>query len=86
MKTGTIIYVAGEKPKGCESDAMDLFKKIETEADLIEIITPDSGHFDISDAWWSLTSRGMHRIICKSAGYTDTGNIQFTGRELRLCG
>jgi len=86
MKTGTIIYVAGGKPEGCKSDAMEIIKKMEPESDRIEIISPDSGHFDISDAWWLLISKGMHRIICKSARYTEAGNIQFTGHELRLCG
>jgi hypothetical protein len=41
---------------------------------------------DVLDAWWALLSKGMAHIICKMAVFGESGEIEFTGKELRLCG
>ncbi len=86
MKTGIIIYVVGEVPLyWSEKDEINI-RKLDSRADAVEIITTRTGHFDVLDAWWSLTSRGMARIICRLAEFSYTGNLILTGRELRLSG
>jgi hypothetical protein len=52
----------------------------------VEIVSRRHGHNDISDAWWSLTARGMHRIICLVAEYSNDSGLKFTDRQIRLCG
>ena len=47
---------------------------------------PGVGHFDISDAWWALTAKGMQQISCHMARCTDDGHLELTGKVLRLCG
>jgi len=86
MKSGVIIYVAGNAPQDwTENDEADV-RNLEAQADLIEIITTQTGHFDVLDAWRDLLSRGMSRVTCKMAVFGESGEIEFTGRELRLCG
>jgi hypothetical protein len=53
---------------------------------LIEIITTKTGHFDVLDAWWHLLSKGMSLVTCKMAVFRECGEIEFTGKQLRLCG
>lgn len=86
MKTGIIIYIASDNLPDSDVDLEAAVSKLEIEADKIEFISATSGHFDISDAWWSLTIKGMQRIICKLAEFTSFGDLKLTGRELKLCG
>ena len=86
MKSGVIIYVAGDPPAGWTEDTQVNIKGLEPQADLIEIITRTTGHFDVPDAWWALLSRGMSHIVCKMGIFDESGDIEITGRELRLCG
>ena len=86
MKSGVIIYVAGNAPENwTEDDEVDL-RNSEPQANLVEIITTNTGHFDVLDAWWDLISRGMSLIICKMAVFDNTGRIEMTDKQLRLCG
>ena len=86
MKSGVIIYVTGNAPQDwTENDEADV-RNLEAQADLIEIITTQTGHFDVLDAWRDLLSKGMSLVICKMAVFSESGEIKFTGRELRLCG
>ncbi len=86
MKSGVIIYVAGDPPAGWTEDTQVNIKGLEPQADSIEIITRTTGHFDVPDAWWALLSRGMSHIVCKMGIFDESGDIEITGRELRLCG
>ena len=87
MKTGAIIYVAGEEPKeGLKQKPEKLVLNSGVQADRFEIITRVSGHFDIHDAWWSLIASGMQRILCMMAEIGDDGELRLTGRQMRLCG
>ena len=85
MKTGIIVYVIGD------DSAMDVGRqaaliKDKTRASRVELISAHHGHQDISDAWWSLTAAGMHRIVCMMAEYAGAGNLRLTGKQLQLCG
>ncbi len=86
MKSGVIIYVAGNAPENWTEDDEAHIKSTEPEADLVEIITTKTGHFDVLDAWRDLLSRGMSLITCKMAIFNESGEIKMTGQELRLCG
>jgi hypothetical protein len=86
VKTGLIVYVVGKEPAHWNVDAESTSIKQNIKADLVEIITVKTGHFDISDAWWSLLTRGMKRIVCRIGEFTPKGNLTLTGNELHLCG
>jgi len=86
MKSGVIIYVAGNAPRDWTEENETGIRDLESQADLIEIITTQTGHIDIPDAWRALLLKGMSRILCKMAIFNASGDIEFTGRELRLCG
>ena len=86
MKSGVIIYVAGNAPQDWTENDEAGVRNLESQADLIEIITTQTGHFDVLDAWRDLLSKGMSRVTFKMAVFGESGEIEFTGRELRLCG
>jgi hypothetical protein len=86
MKRGVIIYTAGEAPASWTEDKEKLVKASVVGAEAVEIITTRTGHFDVLDAWWSLNSKGMDYIECKLAMFTENGDLNDTGRILRLCG
>ena len=86
MKSGVIIYVAGDPPQDWTDDTKATIKGLEPQADLIEIITRTTGHLDIPDAWRALLSKGMSHIVCKMGIFGESGDIEITGKELRLCG
>lgn len=87
MKTGAIIYVAGENDcAGIPEDQGTIMKKFGLKADRWEIITHDTGPADIHDAWWRLLTQGMQRVICILAVVDENSEVQSTGRQMRLCG
>ena len=86
MKSGLIIYVVGKEPVNWDAEYELIVIKQKTKADLIEIITAKTGHFDILDAQWSLLTKGMQRINCMIGEFSPTGSLTLTGRKLRLCG
>jgi len=86
MKTGLIVYVVGTEPVDWDADSELRAIKRSSRADLIEIITVKSGHFDVLDAWWSLLTRGMKRIVCIIGEFTPNGNLTLKERKLCLCG
>ena len=86
MKSGLIIYVVGKEPPNWDADSDLKFLKQNTKADLIEVITAKTGHFDVLDAWLSLLTKGMKKITCIIGEFSKAGNITLTNRKLRLCG
>jgi hypothetical protein len=86
MKTGLIVYVVGAEPVDWDADSQLRAIKQSSQADLVEIITVKSGHFDVLDAWWSLLSRGMNRIVCIIGEFTPNGDLTLKKRKLCLCG
>jgi len=86
MKSGLIIYVVGKEPVNWDADYELMVIKQNTKADLVEIITANTGHFDVLDAWWSLLTKGMQRIVCMIGEFSPTGSLTITDRKLRLCG
>jgi hypothetical protein len=86
MKSGVIIYVAGNAPQHWTEEDERYIHNSVSQADLIEIITTKTGHRDVSDAWRALLVKGMSHISCKMAIFNETGQIEFTGKSLRLCG
>ena len=85
MKTGAIVYVVGKESLPKDFDMALALKNLEIDADRVELVSSGSGHFDIMDAWWSLTSKGMKRIVCMIAEIANGSNLKLTGREIQLC-
>ena len=86
MKTGIILYIVGDEPVTQTTNTEHLLNQLAQDAERIEVISRNTGHFDVSDAWWFLTAKGMQRILCVLAEYTKTGDLRLTGRSLQLCG
>ena len=86
MKTGAIVYVLGKENHYGNIDLEEAVRSLKIKADRVEIVSSTSGHFDIMDAWWLLTTKGMKKIICMLAEVGDQSAIKLTGREMRLCG
>jgi len=87
MKTGAIIYVTGERDcVGIPAEKGMFLKKHGIQADRWEIITHNTGPADIHDAWWRLLTKGMQQVLCLLAEVDNNGEIQLTGRQMRLCG
>jgi len=85
MKTGAIVYVVGKDNLSKDFDMELALKKLEIDAEKIELVSSGSGHFDIMDAWWLLTAKGMKRIICLIAEVVNGSDLILTGREIQLC-
>ena len=85
MKTGLIVYVVGTEP--AHWDAASEMKTIRqaSQADMVEIISIHWGHFDVLDAWRSLLTRGMKRVICMIGEFSPNGHLILQDRELCLC-
>ena len=86
MKSGLIIYVVGDEPPNWNTARESMAIKENTKADLVEIITANTGHFDVLDAWWSLLTKGMKRVSFMIGEFSPAGNLTLTSRELHLCG
>lgn len=85
MRTGVIVYVL-EKNFPIDKEP-ELAKEIRQyhQADDVEIVSCGQKHFDVMDAWWRLTARGMQRFICVFAGYAGKPDKAGNRRHLRLC-
>ena len=86
MKTGVILYVVGENPMGETTDIETEIKKLEPKTARVAVVAKNDGYFDISEAWWALTVKGMQRIICMVGEINAAGVLQMKNRTLRLCG
>ena len=86
MKTGAIIYVVGSSIRESDFDAENAVKNLNLKVNRIEVVFSRSNYFDIMDAWWSLTSKGMKLIRCFIAEIINGSELKLTGRELRICG
>jgi len=86
MKTGLIVYVVGTEPVDWDADYALRAIKQSSRADLVEIITVTSGHFDVLDAWWSLLTRVMRRIVFTIGEFMPNGDLTLKERKLCLCG
>ena len=51
MKSGVIIYVAGNAPQDWTEDDEIGIRNLESQADLNEKITTRTGNFDVQDSW-----------------------------------
>ena len=58
MKSGVIICAARSAPVTWTEDDEVSIKNAEAEADLVEIITTRTGHFDVLDAWHDFAFSG----------------------------
>ena len=86
MKTGVIVYVVGKESLDDTIDFEEAGKRLNIKADKVEVVSSIGGNFDVMDAWWLLTVKGMKRIICMSAEVINRSQLKLTGQELRLCG
>ena len=86
MKTGIIVYVVGENPMKEDIDIGAEVRRQQPGADRVELVAKNEGHFDISDAWWSLTAKGMQQILCIAGEITAAGRLRLKDHVLRLCG
>ena len=86
MKTGVIVYIVGGEGSYDDFDMKEAVRRLNINADRLEVVFSMSSNFDVMDAWWSLTAKGMKLIICMFAEVVNRSELKLTGRELRLCG
>ena len=86
MKTGIIVYVSGASVDQADFDIIEAASRLDIHADRVETVLGSSPCFDVMDAWWKLTTKGMKKVVCQFAEVTDNHQLRLTGRELRLCG
>ncbi len=86
MKTGVIIYVVGKESLNDTIDFEEASKRLNIKADRVEVVSSIPGNFDVMDAWWLLTVKGMKLIVCMIAEVINRSELKLTGQELRLCG
>jgi len=85
MKTGVIVYVVGKENIEKDFDMTEAVKNLKIKADKVEIVSSRFGHFNVMDAWWLLTTKGMKRIVCLIAEIGNNSGLRLTGREIQLC-
>jgi hypothetical protein len=86
MKKGVIIYAAGDAPRSWTESHEQLVRSSVPGAEAVEIITSGTGHYDVLDAWWALSAKGMAHIECRLAVFGEDDQLKETGRTIRLCG
>ena len=86
MKTGVSLYIVGGEGPYDDIDMEKAVKKLDLKADRVEAVYSRSSNFDVMDAWWSLTAKGIKQIVCMIAEIANGSGLRLTGRELRLCG
>lgn len=86
MKTGVIVYVTGNEELDDQIDFEQAARSLNLKADRVEVVSSIDGNYDVMDAWWSLTAKGMKLIVCKMADVVNRSRLELTGRELTLCG
>lgn len=85
MKTGIIVYLVGNESPEKDFDEKEAVKNLNLQADRVELVFSGEKHFDVMDAWFALTTKGMNRIVCMMGEIADRSAIRLTGRELCLC-
>ncbi|ETR73888.1 MAG: hypothetical protein OMM_06676 [Candidatus Magnetoglobus multicellularis str. Araruama] len=83
MKTGIIIYVVAREKLPSIFNEVEATKQLQIKCDQVEFVTDN--HYDISYALWKLIVKGMHRVICIFANYSDQSKFQKVGHEVQLC-
>jgi hypothetical protein len=86
MKTGVIIYVVGNGEVDDQIAYEEAAQRLDIQADRVEVVSSLGGDYDVMDAWWRLTAKGMKRIICLTAEVINRSDFKVIGQELRLCG
>ena len=86
MKTGVIVYIVGGEGSYDDFDMKEAIRRLNINADRVEVVFSRSSHFDIMHAWWMLTEKGMKLIVCMVAEVVNRSQLTLTGQELRLCG
>ena len=86
MKTGVIVYVVGMERFDEAFDEREAVEELGIKADRVEVVFSGEDHFDIMDAWWLLTVKGMQSVVCMIGEIVNRSDLKLTGRELRLCG
>ncbi|GEM_PF-309158 len=85
MKTGIIVYVLGNQLHEENFDEKKAVRDMDVKADKVELVFSGEKNFDVSDAWWKLTSKGMNRIVCRYGEIAGCSEIRLKDRELQLC-
>ena len=86
MRTGVILYIVGGEGQSDDLEMEDAVRSLNIRAERVETVFGSSPHFDVMDAWWRLTAKGMKKIVCMLAEVANGSELRLTGRELRLCG
>ena len=82
MKTGVIVYVRNGDSTQIPDEETAL-QRLNLAADRVDLVFSGESAYDLWDAWWKLTRKGMHRIVCQTAEISGNA-LRLDGRELQL--
>ena len=90
MRIGVIVYMLDNKFPIEREPEMAAAVKSYHQADQVEIVSQGQRHYDVMDAWWKLTAKGMQKFVfmlAKSqADIKSAETIKPPGRNyLKLC-
>ncbi len=63
MRTGVIVYMLDKNFPVENEPELAAAVKARHQADRVEVVSRDQKHFDVMDAWWKLTAKGMQRFV-----------------------
>ncbi|MGE0085877.1 MAG: hypothetical protein AB7S75_15825 [Desulfococcaceae bacterium] len=83
MKTGVIVYVVGNEAE-THFDEKQAAGNLGVTADRVEFVFSGQSEEDLAYSWWSMTRKGMSRIICMAGEMIAPSNIRLFGHEMQL--
>ena len=84
MRTGVIVYMLDENFPVENEPKLAAAVKVSHQADRVEVVSRDQKHFDVMDAWWKLTTKGMQRVVFMFLGASPENKIKPSRRHLRV--
>ncbi len=86
MKTGIIVYVVGNPNNEASFNEKSARENLGIDADLVSFVFSGERNTDIAYEWWTMTVKGMSRIVCMAGEMIKPSVVRLTGRELQLSG
>lgn len=84
MRTGVIVYMLDENFPVENEPKLAAAVKASHQADRVEVVSRDQKHFDVMDAWWKLTTKGMQRFVFMFLDSPLDGTSKPSRRHLRV--
>jgi hypothetical protein len=64
VNTGVIVYIVGGEDTYDDFDMKEAVRRLNINAERVEVVSSMEDNFDVMHAWWLLTVKGMKLIVC----------------------